>query len=153
MQTYAALLFFCVRFLHQTKTRRRLSGSAFGSQRRAGLFIVISSFSFIPRSVLKRRKVIPARSYLTPSICLVLFQSLPSLLSLSTASLPVHVSLHPSIFLSVCHSQSFSPFFLSFSFTLSKRWLSLSLKVMEAGVCGSQRARLGDYTAACMKDS
>lgn len=120
-------------------------------RKRTNLSILIySSSSFIPPSMVKRRKVISTRSYFTPSIYLLLLLPLPYLLlaiafSTATPSSPFHVSFSPSILLSLSVTRPLSPFSLSlplfFSFPLS--WC----KVMEAGVCGSWRARLRDYTA------
>lgn len=93
-----------------------------------------SPLSSLPRWPKEGRKVIPARSYFTPSLCLLLLPPLPSLL-LSSACLLLSIYLCVSLsLLSPCLC-------LSLSFPLS--WC----KVMEAGVCGSRRARLRDYTA------
>lgn len=69
-------------------------------RKRTNLSIVISSSSsFIPPSMVKRRKVIPARSYFTPSICLLL-PSLP--LPFACLLLSIYLSV------SLCHSPPLS---------------------------------------------
>lgn len=91
-------------------------------RKRANLSIVISpSSSFIPPSMVKRRKVIPARSYFTPSICLLLLPSLPSLLHHLT---PPFLYMSPSLHLSFCLSQSLA-------LSLPSACLSLSLSLSQ----------------------
>lgn len=100
--------------------------------------------------MVKRKKVIPARSYFTPSICLLLLPTpalfpsssfSPLLSALPPPSHPLHLSFSPSIFLFLSVTLSLLRLPASLSFPLS--WC----KVMEAGVCGFPRARLRDYTA------
>lgn len=104
--------------------------------------------------MVKRKKVIPARTHFTPSICLLLLATaaffpssslFPLLSALPPHSLPFHLSFSPSVFLflSVTLSLSLSLLRLPASLSFPLSWC----KVMEAGVCGFPRARLRDYTA------
>lgn len=111
--------------------------------------------SFIPPSVVKRREVIPARSYLTPSICLLLPTPLHSLLLLilllilsslhftpPPPSMSLHLSfdLYPSPSLSLC----LFPSFPVMAFPLSRWWRRVCIGLREHASGIIQPARMKD---------